>query len=450
MRGVSRWGVVLWAALAVAVAVPALAKAAPRISLGPIRGDRKSAVASQLASALCGSYECVLRSRVSTAGKPDFKKARKLKVAGILTGAVTKKRGGQFLSLALLTGPRRAAQTWSFQLTRRGTLSPGSVDQLSQDLNAQLGGAAPPPTAPALPEPPARAAPAVPPAPARPPPAPEPPPIAPATPAAPAPDLTSAEAPVAERARGPRAPVERRQWLAAVEVGAHFTHRKLSYEGAGSTLLGYQADLIASPGLHLEVFPASALTDGIFAGIGLFGDYCFSLGLKTEGAGAGGATEKRDTSFTRLQGGLLWRIHPASSSQFALIPAVSYQQLKFTVDPPFTGLPNANLSGVKGALNLEIPLGGSFSVLLGGGYVKWLTAKDLVKGDLTFFPGGSAYAIEAEAGVAWGFYGPLSLRVLGEYSSTKYTLEAAPPGGFQATSAKDEYIGGRAMLRGQF
>lgn len=244
---------------------------------------------------------------------------------------------------------------------------------------------------------------------------------------------------------------ERARPLLAVEAGASFTQRKLSYQGspAGSALLGYQIDAIVSPRLRLEVYPASRLTGGALGGIGLFGQYGMAVGLKTEGAGT--APGKHTTSFTRLQGGVMWRIHPLPSSEFAVVPAASYHQLKFTVDPlngvAVAGLPNANLSGVKGGLDLEIPLGRAFTVLLGGGYVKWLTAKDLVKGSVPFFPGGSAYAIEAEAGLSVAISGPFSVRILGEYSSTSYTLDPDPSGTYQATGAKDRYMSGRAMLR---
>jgi hypothetical protein len=228
--------------------------------------------------------------------------------------------------------------------------------------------------------------------------------------------------------------------------------RKLSYEGvpAGSTsLLGYQANLVVSPDFRLEVYPASLLTEGVFAGLGLFADYAFSVGLTTDDP-AGGA--EHSTSFTRLGAGLLWRLHPASSSRFTLIPAVSYQQLKFTIEPlagvPIAGLPNANLSGVKAGIDAEIPVSDAWSILLGVGYVKWTTAKDLV-GD-GFFPGGSAYALEAEAGVSVALTRVLSLRILGGYSGTHYSLDPDPSGTYQASGATDGYLGGTAMLRAEF
>jgi hypothetical protein len=157
-----------------------------------------------------------------------------------------------------------------------------------------------------------------------------------------------------------------------------------------------------------------------------------------------------DSTFSRLQAGIAWRIRPMSSSRFTLVPAVSYQHLEFTVDPPLAGFPDSDLSGVKVGLGLEIPLGARFGLLLGGGYVMWTDAKDLVEGDVPFFPGGSAQALEAEAGLSVALGRWLSLRVLGEYSSTTYDLDPDPSGTYVATGATDTYLGGRAMLRAEF
>ncbi len=443
MGRLSRLGVFALVALA-----SGQAEAAPRISLA-MRGDRKAVLATQLATELCGTYECVLRSRVYTGPKLDFAKVRKLKVKGVLSGVVSKKRRERVVSLALLTRPGRPAQRWHFPLTVQGTLPPESLAQLMRDLENRLGGAAPvaapavavpppvpeplPPAAPPAPLPEERPAP--PPVLAAPPPSEPPPPVSPEPAPPPQRPIRTREAAEAGK---------REQWLLAVEAGYFGTKRELSYEGAtGGTnaLTTYKVNLASSPRLHLELFPLAPMTDGPFAGIGLFADYSFSLGLTTDPG-------QVSTSFSRFDGGLVWRICPVSSSRFAIVPAVSWKILKFNVDPPIAGLPGANLRGVKAGLNLEVPVAGSFSFLLGGGYVRWLTAKDLVQGG--FFQGVSAYGIEAEVGASMALYGPISLRILGEYSTTKYRLQNPTLSTYSATGATDEYIGGRAMLRGQF
>lgn len=425
---VSRWAVAL-----VALASAGAAEAAPRITVGPISGDRKSALVLQLASALCSTYECVPRYRILTRGEVDLGKARSLRVAGVLTGGVTGTRNERVLSLALFGKRDGAARRWRLPLTRRGSLAPDSVSQLVHDLEAQFGTAPPPPE----PHPATRA------------PAPSPP-ARPATPEPPA-GAEPATGPVANVAgAGVGTGGTKSRWLAAAEVGACLTKRDLSFDGAGTgsgSLRAYRSNLIGSPRVHLEVFPLSLVTAGPIAGLGLFGDYSFSLGLKTN---TGPGTPENGTSFTRLQGGLAWRFHPLSSWRLELIPAISYRRLEFTVSPSIPGLADSHLSGLAGALDLEIPVGGAVAVLVGGGYVQWLVAKDLVKGDVAFFPGGSAHGVEAEAGVSVVLSGPVSLRVLGEYGATTYSLDRDPTGTYVATGAKDEYLGGRVMLRGQY
>lgn len=453
--------------LLVMLAFPALAGAAPRISIGPVRGDTQRVLGRQLASALCKDYECVPISRLRTRGRLDFAKVEAQRVAGILAGTVAKRRGQQALELALLT--RSLVPVWgkSYPLTRRGTLSSDSAMDLEDELAARLGTApapaAPPPPAPAAPAP---AVVAPPPVAAAPPVAPPPPPTPPLAEARPEPRLAApppiapprpASRPVepapavARGAPSPGGEEATARLLVAVEAGVQVVQRKLTYEGVpagNSSLLGYQADAIVSPRLHLEIFPLSPLAEGALAGIGLLADYGMSVGLKTKDQGGADHSSR----FTRLGAGLCWRLHPSSSSRFALVPAVSYQQLKLSVDPlagaPIPGLPDADLSGVKASLGAEIPIGGAVTVLVGVGYVKWTTARDLVGAG--FFRSGSAYALEADAGLSVALAGMLSLRLLGEVSSTRYSLTPSPGGTYQATGATDQYLGGRAMLRAEF
>jgi len=170
------------------------------------------------------------------------------------------------------------------------------------------------------------------------------------------------------------------------------------------------------------------------------------VGLKTSDP----AKQQHSSQASRLEAGLLWRMLLVPGSQFALIPAVGYRQMKLTTDPlagaVIPGLPDANLSGFAFSLKAEVPLFAGFSLLAGGGFVKWMDAKDLIKGTVAFFPSGSAYAIEAEGGLSMSLFGPLSIRVLGEFSSTTYTLDPDTTNKYQATGATDRYMGGRALL----
>jgi hypothetical protein len=81
--------------------------------------------------------------------------------------------------------------------------------------------------------------------------------------------------------------------------------------------------------------------------------------------------------------------------------------------------------------------------------VKWTSARELIDGSPPYFPGSSASALEAELGAGFVFWGPLSVRLLGFYSSTRYQLDPDPTGTWSATSAEDRYLGLRAVVRGE-
>jgi hypothetical protein len=446
-------------ALALAMVAPArgAAAAARRISIGPVAGSRGAAIPTQLAEALCGSFDCVLWREVSTGGKPDPAKLRRAGVAGALTGAVS----GTRVRL-VLAGPAGALERWTFDLGPGRKLRAASVDQVVADVGRRLarpapppaaaagaagaaGAAAVPPSAPAAPAP----SPAQPPAKvARPEPAPEgaAPGRAAAPPAAAAPAAPAAAAAAPPRA-APRPPAGPPPLRIAVELGGFWTSRSLTYDGVGAgtgTLYEFDASSILGPRGRIELYPAAGFTQGAGAGIGLFVDAALSIGLETEGPGG----EKRDSTYSRLAGGALWRL-PVGKA-LALVPSVAYESLKLRVDPPIQGLPEADLAGVAGRLGAEIRIARPVKLLLGAGYVWWLTARDLVDGDPAYFPDGSAAALEGEAGLDVAVAGRVSLRVVGQYSSTAYDLDPDPTGTYVATGATDRFVSVNASVRAEF
>jgi len=409
------------------VAAPALATG-PRLTIGPVQGDPKLVIPTQLAEQLCGTWDCVLWKEVSTRQQPDLAKARRLGVGGILTGAVAGASGARKLSLSLLTTSTRPARTWSFPLTAAGRLPGSATRQLDQDLEALLR-----PPAPARPAEPAAAAAAASPPAATPSPA-----VAPPPPAAPAP------APAARSA----APAEPR-WLVAAELGLFVSQRTLSYSGVSAstgTLLGFDAGGLAGPALSLEVQPLARSGSAALGGLGLRLGLAMSVGLETESL----TGERLPTQFTRLEVGARWRAPPISGLALVLIPEVAWVSQKLTVDPAIPGLPNSDLSGVRVGLSAEARVARRLTILAGLGWVKWLTAKELIDGDPAYFPGSGASGLEAEIGAGVAIWGPLSVRLLGTYASTRYTLDPDPTGTYAATGAEDRYLGMRAVLRGEF
>ncbi|HEY1908360.1 MAG TPA: hypothetical protein VGG91_20080, partial [Myxococcaceae bacterium] len=250
------------------------AEAAPKITIAPITGDKKSQVGSQISGALCRTYTCVPSSRVFTKKKPDWNKMKSAQVTGLLVGGVAKAKSGKGkeVQLSWLDKPGKAAQNWSFPLTSAGKLTNSSLQTLSGDVgnlasgggNASVGaggavaaGTAAAPGPDTMSTTPPTAAPAVGAA-AVGAAAAEPLPL-PVTPTPPPPGEKSlADTPVAvdaganEGYEGPR-----HQWKFAVELGSDFINRNLSYGnvGAGSILRPYSIGLFFAPHFRLELYP---------------------------------------------------------------------------------------------------------------------------------------------------------------------------------------------------
>lgn len=423
------------------LALPGGVRATQRISIGPVRGDRRAIVPTQLAVALCPVRECVLWPEVSTRGHPDFAKARRLRLDGILLGHLERRADGTVAVMELFTRSARPARTWVIPIGPGGRLDAAGVREISTALARMAMEAVPPPVPPAArPRPP----------PAPPPPAPSPPPEpVPSAEAAPPRVEPPARPPPREEAIAPPAPpaagMERSHRLVWLEAGLLFTRRDLGFEGAASgtgVLRGHEAPGLAGPWVRLEIFPA-AFIRGALAGAGLFASYGVSVGAETDDPGGGAS---RPTKYTRLDAGLLWRSPPFLSSRLRLVPSVSWRSLDLSVSPAVPGLPDARLSGPKGALDLEVRVGSRLTLLVGGGYVRWLEAKDLLEGAVSFFPGGSAWAIEGEAGLALRLTELLWLRLVAEASRTRYTFDPDPSGTYAASGATDAYVGTRLTL----
>jgi hypothetical protein len=239
-------------------------------------------------------------------------------------------------------------------------------------------------------------------------------------------------------------------WVLAAEVGVAYEHRSLSYGGttAPSGLQGIDANLMP-PFVRVELQPLGHATRGLAGGLGVFAEYAVSVGQKTKVEAAGG-TQEHDTQYSRLALGAAWRVPMGG---VYLVPAVSWEQVTFTVSPlngvPVSGFPDSHLTGVKAAVGMELPVG-AVTFLAGARGVRWLSAKDLVAGSPAFFPGGNAWALEAEAGLQFTVAGPLSLKIVGDWSGTRFSLDPDPTGSYRATSAQDNYMGVRASVRAQF
>jgi hypothetical protein len=260
------------------------------------------------------------------------------------------------------------------------------------------------------------------------------------------------EADPSEPSGGAPAPVDSApapaRWLAAAEVGVFLTSRQLSFEGepSGPTRLrGYSSGAIAGPWIHLEGFPLLEVAGDLLAGLGVFADFGSSVGLRTSVEGPAG-NEQRASWLWQLGVGVEWRIRPVDSLPVTMVPALSYRWQSFSISPPVLGLPDSSLGGLCGSLRIEVAVASRYTILIGGGYVRWFGLADMVGAG--YFTSGRAQALEASLGFGVAILGPLSLRAYGFYSGTWYSLEASLSSPYQATGATETFFGGRLVVRG--
>lgn len=434
-----RSSVCLLAAVALWAAAPARAAERPRIVVFGVRGEGGAAFAAQLSRGLCGELACVPADRVRKAGKLDFAAVRAERVDGVLFGSLA--RSGRALQLALLTTSLRPDKTWALPLGAGGRIPGQALAGLAADLRQVLGGA--PAAAAPQPDVAPRAAAPVPPreevaaegasaAPERTPAVAATRPSVPArTPARPAP------------APSPDAPAAR---LGALDLGADVLRRDLVYQGTSAGLgapLKVAAPGVVSPGVRLEVTPLSRAAGRWYAGAAVFASYARSVGFATQGP-AGGASH--DTTVSRLELGVGLALRPFAASALSIVPRVSYRTFTAEVSPTgaIPGLPDTDLAGPRVGVDLEAPFAGRFAALLGAGYTHWLQAKDLV-GSGGYFSSGSAFGLDASAGLSVTVRAPFSLRVLADYERTSYRLSGTSA--YHATGATDSFLGGRLLAR---
>jgi len=423
-------------AVRLAVALGSLAAAsastaAPAIVVGEIQGDRADALRDRLVLALCETYACVSLDRVEADGKIDLRKLAREGVAAALLGSVAGQGSERRLWLLLvLTSSDRPAPSWTLWLDSSGQLGPPQVARLRRDLAAELARAGAGSQAQAAA--PTRVLGRLPPS---------------AAPAHATQDVPLPPPPVPRldpsRTDLARPPLERTQYLVAAEVGPFFVNRSLSYTGASSGLTphGYDLYMVSGPWIGLEILPLALATDGAASGLGIAASFGTSTGFTSTSPDG----KPISTTMWWLRAGAEWRIHPVQGSRLAVVPGVSYSRRSFELDPAYPGLPNSNLSGIEGSLRLDVPLARWLGLLAGAGYTYWFSAPDLVG---MYFPQGSAWGLEGEAGLDIRVWGSLSLRGMAIYSVTSYAV--TPTELYPVSAASDRSLGARFTVHGSY
>jgi hypothetical protein len=247
--------------------------------------------------------------------------------------------------------------------------------------------------------------------------------------------------PVLGARRGPREP-----WF-VLDLAAFAARRELRYAGAvagPAPLRELTAPLVAGPDLRVELAPAAAFGGGgAAARAALVVRYARSVGLTT----ATDTGEQRPTDLTRLSLGASWRTAPVSAARVVVTPSLAYRSERLAVRPALPGLADQALAGIEARIGVEVRPAERLTVLAAAGYVHWTAAGGLLGDSEALFTAGSAFGLEAEAGLDVRVAGPVSLRLVGEYGTTRYALEPDPSGLRSASGARDTSLGGRLGLR---
>jgi hypothetical protein len=419
--------------LLVLASAPALA--APKVVVADLKGDKKGAVTKPLRKSICAQVTCVANGKVGLPKKLDWKKAKKEKVSGVVTGSVVKGK----VKLELRTGPGAPAKTWSLTLAKGNKLKPADAAQVRADVVDLVAPVpAPPPVV-----------------------APEPEPVAP-TPApapAPTPAPKSELKPEARPEPKPEPQAEAREEkpephhaaepeggppLLHVLVGLDVEHRTLRYSNLTTNNLSeYEAPAIYAPRLQLEAYPLAHM-DNPARGLGLLLDYRFAVGLKS--AVTGGPSHPTRMSVFSLDA--RYRFDTTGDGKYNVIPFVGYRRMGFRVDPAsdgstFIGLPKIVTGGVRLGLGADLSPVDKLHLLGQLDYEFVLSKADLISAG--YFPSGRASAFELEVGAGYEIVPHLDVQLLFEFAHTGFSFDANP-GPYQASGATDTLIGGRLMV----
>jgi hypothetical protein len=417
--------------------------AAQRIGIVPFSGPNGAAVRNQLVAAICDTADCVASAKVTAGNKPDWKKAKKEALQFFVLGTVVKKGKASSLTLEVLSKPGAAKLKKTFPLAADG-LAAKTLQQAIDALKGAFAGAEPAP-------PPPDATPPVPTGK----PSPEPTkttttsarpaetePVKP-TPPPPPPDVDPP--PTTEKA-------ERRIPFVAVEAGASLYNRSFSYVQPVTNLRRYALPAFPLLAAKAELYPLALSRQDLLGGLGLEAGFSFAPWLRSRRESA--TDDVYPTSTMRIDAGLAWRLMPVRSLNLSLIPLVGIRYHSFTVAPNAMGarldlLPNLGYFGLRAGAGFEVGLARDLIFLFG----RFTVVPVFSSGEIissAFFPNGSNFGIDGQAGVGVAFMKMLQLRATFDFTRYGLSFRTEPTDAFVAQGAVDQYVGGTVTLRFQY
>ncbi|MDP3156121.1 MAG: hypothetical protein Q8N23_25830 [Archangium sp.] len=429
----------------VLVAFSASTAAAQRVSFPSFTGPSAASVRNQVVGAVCDTADCVSATKVTTSGKPDWKKAKKESVQFFVTGAVAKRGKALTLDLFVFTKAGAPRARKNFPLDKNGTLSPKNLQSVMDLLGSTFGQrAAPEPTPPMVEEKPAAREPTRTNRPADPPPA-----------RAQRKPETTPEAEPEQRGE-PEAPSsakdKNKPTFLVLDVGAEILNRRLEYsQVATSNLRRYDLTLYGQLAIGAEFYPLALVRDDLLAGLGLEASIAFAPWLQSRLASI---PEAFPTSTLRIDAGIRFSIAPIKTYALRIAPYLGVRSHSFTVGAlpdgrRLDGLPNISLVGLRAGLAIELPIVPRWLTLFGRfGVIPVFGSGEIISP--AFFPNGSAFGLEGNAGLGVNLVSFLQIRAGFDFARYGFTFTTQPTDPYVAAGATDTYIGGKASLRLSF
>lgn len=404
------------ASLAVAVAtlviaVPAFA--APEFSVAAFTGPGAVNLRNQMVRAVCDQLACA----------PTVKKGKK--APPTLNGRVIKSKRATTLELWLVQAGK---EKWRkpFAVNKAMKLDDDVVEKAAKLVLTTMGVQAekqpePPPPPPPQPEPERKLS---------------DPATDWSTPSQPA--ATTTETP-AETKPEESQTSEYKPPTVAASVNLDLLYRAFTFSGPNNAS-EYKGFPIAAPHLHLDAYPLVPFVDGMLEGLGLEGDFSFTLGLR-----AVAGSESYPSQLLRFNGGFKFRI-PLTSSGIAVVPAVGLAYTSFSVSADkdgnkLTGLPQVAYTSLKVGVGAEAPLlDNKLLLFLNVSFLPTFSAGEVISP--TYFPEGKLWGLMGHLGASYQIIGGLEARLVFQFERYDLSFTFQDGDKYTATGAADLMVGG--------
>ncbi|MGQ0504158.1 MAG: hypothetical protein ACT4TC_02470 [Myxococcaceae bacterium] len=447
---------------------------ASKLSVLPFKGPKATTPRAQIYFPLCEEAECVAVDKASAHGKPDFVKAKKNRIEGLLIGTVVKTGRKMTLDLKLLGVKGQTLYKKSYPLLPNGKLTPKQVSQAKDSILTSLsggegGGAAEEggeeevaekpikrgkeeaaeeessggaeeeeaPGAATREQKPSRR------------------------------EREEEESSASRRRRGSEsepeessaevsdsAPSTKRASKAplfAIQAGPDFFGPSLQWTGVATpNLRRYSSPLVFAPHLHGEFYPL-ALVGDTATGLGVELDFMISVGSRTRKSND--ETSVYSTTASRFDLAARYRLMPIVDSRFAVTPFFGYRSQSFKVGSsstdgtPLDGLPSISYSALRLGAGVEVPIASVANLYVDAAFLPVLGTGEI---GAAYFPGAKASGLEFNAGVGFLLGGGFEVRAMGRYTRYGLSFITEATAVYQATGATDQQLGIALALRFQY